>query len=156
MGKRSLYVLSLLLLVLITACAKKEEQPAPAPEPAPAAAPAAAPEPPGISASTIDVGKAIGPDKRVSTPAEKFAKGDTIYTSVDTTGAGTATLKATWTFKKSGQTTVVNEESQTIMPTGPATTEFHISKPGGWPAGDYQVEVFLDGKSVGVKNFTVG
>jgi hypothetical protein len=153
MSKKGLYVLNLLLLILVTACAKKEEQPAPAPEPAPAPAPA---PPAGVNAGTIDVGKAVGPDKRVSTPAATFAKGDTIYTSVDTTGSGTATLKATWTYKKGGQSTVVDDQSQTIMPTGPATTEFHISKPGGWPAGDYQVEVFLDGKSVGVKNFTVG
>jgi hypothetical protein len=52
--------------------------------------------------------------------------------------------------------TVVNEDPpQTIMPTGPATTEFHVSKPGGWPAGEYQVEVFLDDKTVGKKTFTV-
>ena len=54
-----------------------------------------------------------------------------------------------------GDMTVVNEESRTIMPAGPATTEFHISKPDGWPSGDYQVEVFLDDMSVGVKNFKV-
>jgi hypothetical protein len=154
MSKKGLYVLSLLFLVWITACAKKEEQIAP---PAETAAPAPEPAPPaGVNAAAIDVGKAIGPDKKVSTPAATFAKGDTIYTSVDTTGTGTATLKATWTYVKGGQSTVVNEESQTITPAGPATTEFHISKPGGWPAGDYQVEVFLDGKSVGVKSFTVG
>ena len=91
----------------------------------------------------------------MSAPVEAFAKGDTIYASVETTGTGTATLKAKWTYKKGDQTTAVNEESQTITPAGPATTEFHISKPGGWPAGQYQVEVFLDDKPIGVKNFTV-
>src|SRR6187397_389649 len=105
MSTKGLSVLSLLLLVLLTACAKKEEKPVPAPE---ATAPAPAPAPPaGVNASTIDVGKAVGPDKRVTAPAGTFAKGDTIYTSVDTTGSGTATLKATWTYKKKdGQTTV--------------------------------------------------
>jgi len=101
------------------------------------------------------VGKAIGPDKKITAPVESFAKGDTIYASVDTTGTGTATLKAKWTYKKGDQTTVVNEESQTINASGPATTEFHVSKPGGWPAGDYQVELFLDDKPIGMKMFTV-
>jgi hypothetical protein len=150
MSKKCLYALSTLLLILLTACGKKEEAPAPTPEPAPAPAPA------GISAGAISLGKAVGPDKKVSAPVEAFAKGDTIYASVDTTGAGTAALKAKWTYKKGDQTTVVSEDPpQTITPTGPATTEFHISKPGGWPAGQYQVEVFLDDKPIGVKNFTV-
>jgi len=30
-----------------------------------------------------------------------------------------------------------------------------VSKPGGWPAGEYQVELFLDDKSIGVRSFTV-
>ena len=152
MSKKCLYALSTLLLILLTACGKKEEQPAPAPEPAPA--PAAVPA--GISVGSISLGKAVGPDKKVSAPVETFAKGDTIYASVETTGAGTATLKAKWTYRKGDQTTVVSDEpGQPITPTGPATTEFHISKPTGWPAGQYQVEVFLDDKSVGVKPFTV-
>jgi hypothetical protein len=44
---------------------------------------------------------------------------------------------------------------ETIMPTGPATTEFHISKSDGWPAGDYQVEIFLDDRAIGTRSFTV-
>jgi len=34
-------------------------------------------------------------------------------------------------------------------------TEFHISKPGGWPEGDYKVEVMLNGASAGTKSFKV-
>jgi len=70
-------------------------------------------------------------------------------------GAGMATLKAKWTYHKGGQTSVVDEKSEMINPTGPATTEFHVSKPSGWPAGEYQVELFLDDKSIGVRSFTV-
>jgi hypothetical protein len=152
MRNKYLYALSLSLLICFTACSKTETPPATTTEPTPAPAP----EPVGVSAGTVTLGKAVGADKRVTEPLEKFAKGDTIYASVDTSGAGTATLKAKWTYMKGGQTTVVNEESQTIMPMGPATTEFHVSKPGGWPAGDYQVEVFLDDKPVGSKTFTIG
>jgi hypothetical protein len=152
MTRKSLYVTGMLLLILLSACGSKEE---PATTVTPAPAPAPAPEPAGVSAGSITLGKAVDADKKITTPSEAFAKNDTIYASVDTTGSGTATLKAKWTYMKGAETTTVNEESQTIMPTGPATTEFHIQKPGGWPAGDYRVEVFLDDKSVGVKDFKV-
>jgi hypothetical protein len=152
MIKKPLYILCALLIMMAAACGKNEP-PAPA-TPPPEAAPAPAP-PAGVTGGAITLGKAVGADKKASEPTETFAKGDTIYVSVDTTGAGTAQLKAKWTYSKGGQTSVVKEDTQTIMPTGPATTEFHISKPGGWPAGDYQVELFLDDKSIGTKTFTV-
>ena len=37
-----------------------------------------------------------------------------------------------------------------------AITEFHVSNPGGWPKGSYQVEVFLNGSSVETESFKVG
>ena len=51
---------------------------------------------------------------------------------------------------------VVNESTQTIAPTGDARTEFHISKPDGWPSGKYKLEVFLNGSSAATKDFEVG
>jgi hypothetical protein len=154
MIKKCLFLLLGAALLLAAGCSKAEE-PAPAPAPPPAAEPAPPPAPVGVTAGTINLGKSIDADKKIAAPMETFAKGDTIYVTVDTTGTGAATLKAKWTYMKGGQTTVVKEDSQSITPTGPATTEFHISKPGGWPAGDYQVEVFVDDKSVGTKTFTV-
>jgi hypothetical protein len=71
------------------------------------------------------------------------------------TGSGTAKLTAKWTFKKDDKQVPVKEETQTIAPTGPATSEFHISKPDGWPAGEYQVEILVDDKPAGTKTFTV-
>ena len=50
---------------------------------------------------------------------------------------------------------VVKEDTQTIAPTGPATSEFHVSKPDGWPVGECEVEVFANDKSAGVKKFSV-
>ena len=155
MSMKYVCALSTLLLILFTSCGKKEEtKPAPAPEPPPAVGLAPAPDA-GVQAGTISLGKAIGLDKKVTAPVEAFAKGDTFYASVDTTGTGTATLKAKWTHHKGGQTTPVDEQSQTINSSGPATTEFHVSKPGGWPAGEYQVEIFLDDKPIGMRTFTV-
>ena len=103
----------------------------------------------------ITLGNAIGAGKKVSQASDSFAKKDTIYAVVDTTGSGTATLKAKWTYRKGGQESLVKEDKQTITPTGPASSEFHISKPDGWPAGDYQVEIFVDDKPARSKAFTV-
>lgn len=140
----------------LAACGKKEPPPPPpAPAPAPAAAPAPAPAPVGVTFSAVTLGKAVGADKKVSAPTEVFAKGDTIHASIDTTGAGSATLVAKWTYTKDGKTAPVKEDTATITPTGPAATEFHISKPDGWPAGDYQVKILLDGKSVATRSFKV-
>jgi len=143
--------------VALAACGKKEPPPPPPPPPAPAPVPAPAPPPApvGVMLSAVTLGKAVGADKKVTAATEAFAKGDTIYASVDTTGAGSATLVAKWTYTKDGKTVPVKEDSATITPTGPATSEFHISKPDGWPAGNYSVEILLDGKTVSTKSFKV-
>ncbi len=138
-------------LLASTACKK----PAPTPQDESAAAPAPAPPaaPKEFSVSGIDVGKAIGADKKVTTPTTTFTPSDTIYASVATDGAAPSkTITAKWTFQ-SGQT--VKEESDTIAPTGPAATEFHISKKSPWPVGKYKVEILVDGSSAGTKDFEV-
>lgn len=142
--------------LLLAACGKKDEpQSAPAPAPAPSAEPAPAPVPAGVAVSSVTVGSAIGADKKVTVAADSFAPSDTMYVSVDTTGRGTATLSARWTYRKGDKVAVVQEDSMTIDTSGPATHEFHVSKPDGWPAGDYAVEVMLDGRSAGSKMLTV-
>lgn len=117
-----------------------------------AAGPApAAPEP--FAVSEVTLGKAIGADKRVASPATSFGPKDTIYASVATTGsAPSKTISAKWTFQD-GQT--VKQQSDTIAPTGPAATEFHIAKKGGWPAGKYKVEIAVDGAPATTKDFEV-
>ena len=149
------FALAAAAVVALVACGKKEPPPPPPPAPAPAPMPAPAPAPVGVSLSAVTLGKAVGADKKVTAASETFAKGDTIYASVDTTGSGSATLAAKWTYSKDGKTVSVKDDTATITPTVPATSEFHISKPDGWPAGDYQVEISLDGKSVATKAFKV-
>jgi hypothetical protein len=106
-----------------------------------------------VAVTQIDVGRSIGADKRVSAPMTDFAPNDTIFASVATSGSSSsATLTAKWAFED-GQ--VVDETTQTIAPTGPAVTEFHISKPGGFPKGKYRVDVTLNGTPAGSKEFTV-
>jgi hypothetical protein len=127
-------------------------------EPPPPAAPVTTMAPPptlpaGVRVTVVSLGSALRPDKSIAEPKETFKPSDTIYATVATDGssAGT-TLKAKWSFQD-GQT--VDESSQTIAPQGPAVTEFHISKPSGWPKGGYKVEVFVDGALAGMKEFKV-
>ena len=66
--------------------------------------------------------------------------------------APSASLKARWTFQD-GQ--VIEETEQVISPTGDAATEFHISKPDGWPAGKYRLEILMNGEPIQTKEFEV-
>jgi hypothetical protein len=139
--------------IALSACKRAETPPSPPPAIAPAPAPAPPPAPAPFRVSSVDVGNAIGADKRVTVPSATLAPGDTIYASVASTGAApSVTLVARWTY---GDGQLVNEQSQQIAPTGPSSSEFHISKPDGWPAGTYKVEILADGTSVASKNFEV-
>lgn len=146
---RSLHVSAIALCLTLTVLGcNKSEPPATAP---PAAAPPAAPAP--FRVSRIDLGTAVGPDKKITAPAVAFKPNDTIYASVVTEGAGAnVAIKARWTYED-GQ--LVNESTQMISPTGPAATEFHIAKPDGWPAGKYKLEVAANGQPAGTKDFAV-
>ena len=147
-SRRMLWAAGLAVAVIGMPACKKKEAPAP---PAEAAAPA--PAPPAFAVQGIDVGKSIGADKKVTAPATTFGRRDTIYVSVATEGAApSTTISAKWTFQD-GQ--VVKEQSEAIAPTGPAATEFHISKPKPWPVGKYKVEIAVDGAAAGSKEFEV-
>ena len=134
--------------LLIAAGCNREADTGSTEEPAPAPAATA-----GVEVTEVVLGKAVGADKSVSEATTSFEPTDTVYVSVRTAGtAPSATLAARWTFED-GQ--VVDESSQTIAPTGPEVTEFHISKPDGWPTGAYEVAISLDGQPVETQSFTV-
>jgi hypothetical protein len=118
--------------------------------PATANAPAAT-----LRVTDVELGRAIGADRRIPDAAETddFSPRDTIYAAVNTEGMATgATLVARWTHQD-GQ--VVDETSQTISPTGPAVTEFHIAKPDGFPVGNYRLAILLNGQEVETEDFEV-
>ena len=153
-SRLSFFLLGLCLAFIFAACGKSEPPPTPqATAPPPATPTTPPPAAPAVTVTTVELGNQIGADKRVTQQTTSFAPKDTIYATVVTDGsAPSATLTAKWTYQD-GQ--VVDESTQTIAPTGPAATEFHISKPDGWPAGTYKVEVSLNGRSTGTKEFEV-
>ena len=155
MAKLHVVLVLAVLMLGIAGCGKESPPPKPAAVTPPAPQVQAPPAANVVSVANISLGKALGPDKKVAAPTDTFAKGDTIYAVVDTVGSGNATLKAKWTYHRGDKTAPVHEDSQTISANGPATSEFHVSKPDGWPPGDYQVEISLNDKSVGTKKFVV-
>lgn len=149
---KTIRLLALAVVAVGLVACQKTPPPAPPPK---TSAPAPAPAPAAVSVSAATLGSAVGADKKVAQAKESFAKNDTIHVSVDTAGSGTANLKARWTYTHEGKAVPVKEDTQTIDATGPSTTEFHVSKPDGWPLGEYQVEVLLNDQVVQTKKFSV-
>lgn len=107
-----------------------------------------------VSVTEIDLGRSLKPDLTIDDKTDTFRPNDVIYASVETKGSGPATLAARWTFDDNQ---LVDESSRTISPTGngPARTEFHVSKPGGWPTGKYHLTMTLNGATAGTKDFEI-
>jgi hypothetical protein len=105
---------------------------------------------PTLDVTNVALGRSIGADKRVVEEVGDFMPTDTVYASVETSGTGSGTLSARWTFED-GQ--VVDEGSQSVS--GASVTEFHVANPAGWPVGHYEVVISLDGDEVDRAGFDV-
>ncbi|MEO6666606.1 MAG: hypothetical protein ABIO65_07530 [Nitrospiria bacterium] len=127
-------LLLLTLIPLLAFACKKRAPSAPVSVTAPTHQPAV---------SSVTLGNAVGADKKVVTPIENFGVRDTIFASVETTGAGAVRLRAHWSYLRGDHTAEVDDTSMNFEASGPATNEFHISNSKDWPTGDYQVEIFL-------------
>lgn len=102
-----------------------------------------------LTVATIQLGRSLNADKTVASHTTRFAPTDTVYVSVVTDGVGAGTLKVKWQY--AGR--VVGEPTKPVKNAG--ATEFHLENAGGFPPGDYSVEVFLDDVSAGTKEFRV-
>ena len=150
---------ALLCSLALVGCKKKDE---PVPAPVVIDTPSTAPAPMPASTATatvtrIDLGTSAGADMRIGTPMTNFGKNDAIMAAVTTSTSQPsamvpAKLAAKWTFQD-GQ--VINEETRDVNLNGEGVTDFMVSKPGGWPAGKYKLEISLDGRMVQGKDFEV-
>lgn len=104
-----------------------------------------------LKVATIQTGKSLNSDHSVGGHTTRFKRQDTMYVAVLTEGPGTGTLTARWTY--AGR--LVSEEPRTVTYTDSAATEFHIRNSGGFPPGDYAVEILLDGQSIEKRNLRV-
>ena len=142
-------------LVTTAACGKKDRGAETGAVTPPPTATTAAPAAEAVRVSDIKLGSTVDAQKRVTKETDTFKPTETIYASVTTTGtAPSSTIAARWTFGSKGQ--LVKEDSRSIAPNGTETTEFHISKPSGFPKGNYKVEIMLNGTTAQTKDFKVG
>jgi len=140
-------------LVAAVACKGRDAAPPESGTETGTAAAPAAPVSNELKVAGVMIGKRLGENKLIAEPTFQFAPSDTIYVSVSTEGRpASAELTALWRYQ-GGK--VVDSSSQTINPTGPENTEFHVVNPKGWPAGTYNVTIFADGDSAESKNFAV-
>jgi hypothetical protein len=108
---------------------------------------------PPLSVTAVDVGSAVGADQRVTTAASMFDRDATIYVSVATDGSiANVPVTARWTFQD-GQ--VIASETRTVEHAGPAVTAFRVSRPEGWPSGQYRVQVSVGDRVVQARDFAV-
>jgi hypothetical protein len=104
-----------------------------------------------LKLETIQLGRSVNPDGSVGLHTTTFKRTDTIYVSVLTTAAGAGTIKVKWMY--AGR--LVGEPEKKVSYREPRATEFHLANSGGFPPGDYSVEAFIDGVSVGKRPFNV-
>ena len=104
-----------------------------------------------LTVTTIQTGKSLNSDNSVGALTTTFTPSDTIYVSVLTEGSGSATIGAK--FSHLGR--VVAEPEKKVSYRGAAATEFHLDYPGGSPTGEYDIEVFFNGQSAGMRKVRV-
>ena len=104
-----------------------------------------------LELANLQIGRSLNQDRSVSSITTLFKPHETVYVSVQTKAAGKGTIKVAWKFG----TQVIDEPSKTVSYDGPSSTEFHLQNNGGFPVGDYSVDVFIDGKPVGTRTFKV-
>jgi hypothetical protein len=104
-----------------------------------------------LRVTTLQLGKSLNADNTVAAFTTRFAPNDTVYFSVVTAGAGSATIGVRWTYYGH----VVDEPKRKVSYRDVAATEFHLKTAAALPPGDYVVEAFLDDKSAGTRPFKV-
>ena len=105
-----------------------------------------------LQVTTIQVGRSLNSDDSINQHTTTFKPNETIYVAAINEAAGAGTIAVRWVF--AGQT--VSQESKDVSLNREGATEFHMQTPsGGFPEGDYRVEVTVNGESAGVREFRV-
>jgi hypothetical protein len=166
---RATALLALALLAALAGC-RREQAPAPpaaAPAPAPAAVDVPVPAPPidavprvvpdatPVDAHVVDVALAADrDDARIGHGRSRpFAPTDAVFLAVRTDGSASGyTLSAKWLAPDGS---VLTEYGQAVGNAGSADTVLSLSRPDGWPAGDYRVELAINGQPARTVAFAV-
>jgi hypothetical protein len=101
--------------------------------------------------TNIQTGTSLNSDNSVATHTMRFRPRDTMYVSVLTGDRGSGTIEVRWSL--GGR--VIHEAKKKVAYIKPAATDFKFETGDGFPVGDYRVEIFVDGTSVGTRNLKV-
>jgi hypothetical protein len=104
-----------------------------------------------LQLANIQVGRSLNQDRSISSITTLFKPNETVYVAIQTTAAGKGTVSVKWKYRDQ----VIDEPTKQVNYDGPASTEFHLQNSGGFPPGDYSVDVFIDGVQVGTRAFKV-
>jgi hypothetical protein len=108
-----------------------------------------------LTVVNVDLGKHLQADKDVSDDTETFAKADTVYASVLTSGiepeAERSNIVGRWSFPDG---TNVDQKAEGIT-AGSNRIAFFLTRPSGLAAGKYTFRVMVDDREVRSKEFTV-
>ena len=105
-----------------------------------------------LQLANIQTGRSLNPDRSIASITTLFKPSETIYVSIQTTGEAPGTIGVKWMY----QGRVVDEPVKQVDYDGPASTEFHLQNSGGFPEGDYSVDILINGQKVGSRTFKVG
>ena len=105
-----------------------------------------------LALTNIQIGRSLNQDGSVASITTLFKPSETIYVAVQT-GAGKGVISVKWKY---GNKVVAEPTKNVDYNSGPKSTEFHLQNSGGFPPGDYSVDVFIDGVQVGTRAFKVG
>lgn len=102
---------------------------------------------------SVLLGNAVDADKLVMVDSNVFSRKDPIYASVLSTGAHQGLrISAKWLAPDGA---IIAETIEAVVPTSATVTTFSISNPAAWPAGDYQVLIGVNGRTLDTKKFKV-
>lgn len=106
---------------------------------------------PQITIETIQIGRSVNVDQSIATPTTTFKPNETVYVSALNSGRGHGEIAVKWYYGDQ----MLSERTKQVKFQGAGATSFNISTATEFPEGEYSVEVFVDGTSVGKRSFNV-
>lgn len=104
-----------------------------------------------LQVETLQLGRRLNADNSVAEPTTTFKPNETIYVSALNASRGEGTIRVRWYYG----TQLLSDREKRVSFKGAGATEFNMQSAGNFPPGDYSVEVEVDGRAVGKRNFNV-
>jgi hypothetical protein len=102
---------------------------------------------------SVLMGHGLDAERVVITDTRVFTATDAIHVSVLSIGPHQGLkLSATWIAPDGS---IFAKSEQAIVPESDLATTFTVRNPAGWPVGDYELRVALDGHTVRAEKFSV-